>query len=129
MSLVGPRPEVAEFVAAFPAEYAEILTVKPGITHQGTLVFRNEEEILAGAADPMKLYLERVMPRKLQIYRDHLRQGIWTELGIILATVFPRGRRGATFTTGKLQTAGVAVLDPRGESRAAGNKRAMKESA
>ena len=37
MSLVGPRPEVEQFVKAFPDEYAEILTVKPGITHQGTL--------------------------------------------------------------------------------------------
>ena len=51
-----------------------ILTVLPGITHQGTLMFRNEEEILAGAADPRARYLRFVMPLKLKIYQDHLVQ-------------------------------------------------------
>jgi lipopolysaccharide/colanic/teichoic acid biosynthesis glycosyltransferase len=89
MSLVGPRPEVKEFVDLFPREYARILTVRPGITHQGTLMFRNEEDILAGAANPRTRYLRFVMPLKLKIYQDLLVQPLAAELKIILATVFP----------------------------------------
>ena len=89
MSLVGPRPEVKEFVDLFPREYEKILTVLPGITHQGTLMFRNEEEILAGASDPRSRYLRFVMPLKLKIYQDHLVQPYTVEVKIILATLFP----------------------------------------
>ncbi len=89
MSLVGPRPEVKEFVDLFPGEYARILKVRPGITHQGTLMFRNEEDILAGTADPRALYLRFVMPLKLKIYQDQLEQPLTEELKIILATLFP----------------------------------------
>ena len=32
MALVGPRPEDASFVAAFPAEFEAITSVRPGIT-------------------------------------------------------------------------------------------------
>jgi lipopolysaccharide/colanic/teichoic acid biosynthesis glycosyltransferase len=89
MAMVGPRPEVKEFVDLFPGEYARILKVRPGITHQGTLMFRNEEAILAGAPDPRARYLQFVMPLKLKIYQDHLEQLYTEELKIILATVFP----------------------------------------
>ncbi len=89
MSLVGPRPEVKEYVDLFPLEYARVLTVRPGITHQGTLMFRNEEAILAGAKDPRARYMRFVMPLKLKIYQDQLEQPIIEELKIILATVFP----------------------------------------
>jgi lipopolysaccharide/colanic/teichoic acid biosynthesis glycosyltransferase len=89
MSLVGPRPEVKEYVDLFPREYAKVLTVRPGITHQGTLMFRNEEAILAGAKDPRARYMRFVMPLKLKIYQDQLEQSVLEELKIILATVFP----------------------------------------
>jgi len=89
MSMVGPRPEVKEFVDLFPAQYSRILSVRPGITHQGTLMFRNEESILAGVADPRSRYLGFVMPLKLKIYLDHLEQPITEDLKIIMATLLP----------------------------------------
>ena len=89
MSMVGPRPEVKEFVDLFPAQYSRILTVRPGITHQGTLMFRNEEEILAGAADPRSRYLSFVMPLKLKIYLADLEQPLTEDLKVILATLMP----------------------------------------
>ena len=94
MSMVGPRPEVAEFVDLFPVEYGRILTVRPGITHQATLVFRNEEEILAGAVDPRARYLRFVMPLKLKIYLDYLEQPLLEEMKIILGTLVPGLRLG-----------------------------------
>jgi lipopolysaccharide/colanic/teichoic acid biosynthesis glycosyltransferase len=89
MSLVGPRPEVKEFVDLFPAEYSRVLTVRPGITHQGTLMFRNEEDILAGAVDPRARYLRFVMPLKLKVYLDNLEQPVVQEISLILATILP----------------------------------------
>ena len=74
MSLVGPRPEVRRYVEAFPAEYEKILTVRPGITDPASLQFRDEQDLLAEAADPETLYLEDVLPEKLRLsteYVDH----------------------------------------------------------
>lgn len=64
MSLVGPRPEDASFVAMRRTEYTAILRVKPGITGLSQIAFAREMEIL----DPENRvddYLERVLPQKL----------------------------------------------------------------
>ncbi len=74
MSLVGPRPEVPEYVDMFPQSYERILQVKPGITHSTTLFFRNEERLLSRAVDPRALYVERVMPYKMMLYVEEMRR-------------------------------------------------------
>ena len=125
MSLVGPRPEVQEFAAVFPAEYEEILTVKPGITHRATLLFRNEEEMLAGQDDPVGVYLASVMPMKLKVYRAHLRQSAMEDLKIIALTVFPSLRAVRGLTGYDLGPEEMAALAPGVRS----NRRAMKEMA
>lgn len=73
MSLVGPRPEVPEYAEMFPRSYERILQVKPGITHSATLFFRNEEELLRHSRDPRALYVERVMPYKMMLYVEDMR--------------------------------------------------------
>ncbi|GGO92527.1 glycosyl transferase [Nocardioides phosphati] len=89
MSLVGPRPEVPKYVAHWPADIRrEVLSVRPGITDPASLTFRREEEILAEADDPERAYLEEVMPQKLALYVDYVRnQTITGDLGILLGTV------------------------------------------
>lgn len=73
MSLVGPRPEVPEFVAEWPeADRQLILSVRPGLTDPATLQFLNEEEMLAGYADPGKAYVDEVLPRKIDLYRRYV---------------------------------------------------------
>jgi lipopolysaccharide/colanic/teichoic acid biosynthesis glycosyltransferase len=73
MSLVGPRPEVPRYVALYPVEMREIvLSVRPGITDLASLEFRNESELLAGAADPEREYVEVVMPKKLALARRYV---------------------------------------------------------
>ena len=50
MSIVGPRPEVAKYVAMWSDEDRRIiLSVRPGITDPATLQLRREEELLADA--------------------------------------------------------------------------------
>jgi lipopolysaccharide/colanic/teichoic acid biosynthesis glycosyltransferase len=89
MALVGPRPEVSRYAALFPDAYRRILQVKPGITHRASIAFRNEEQLLASADDPDRLYVERVMPYKVMLYVDGLRQrGVMEDVRTIADTVF-----------------------------------------
>jgi lipopolysaccharide/colanic/teichoic acid biosynthesis glycosyltransferase len=66
MRLVGPRPELDCFVTEFADEYAEILTVTPGITGNAQLLFFNERWLLTGS-DPRNVYSEHVLPAKIEI--------------------------------------------------------------
>ncbi len=106
MSLVGPRPEVPEFAAMFPEQYARILDVRPGITHRATLAFRCEEHILADAqvGAPRDFYIDRVMPRKLAMYEECLQDPLLRDVWTILETVSP-------WKTTRAVTAGDLLLD------------------
>lgn len=89
MSLVGPRPEVPEYVACYPPGDREIvLSVRPGITDRASLEFSNESELLAGAADPHRFYVDEVLPVKLRYYREYVAtRSLVGDLRIILDTV------------------------------------------
>lgn len=67
MRLVGPRPEVAKYVAYYQGEQHSVLSVHPGITDIATLYYRNESDELAEADDPETYYVETVLPRKLRL--------------------------------------------------------------
>jgi lipopolysaccharide/colanic/teichoic acid biosynthesis glycosyltransferase len=66
MSLVGPRPECAEFVNLRPNDYAVILSVPPGITGLSQIAFANECRIL-DPADPVTHYVTRIFPQKVAL--------------------------------------------------------------
>ncbi|PND37785.1 sugar transferase [Paucibacter aquatile] len=89
MSLVGPRPEVPRYVALYTPEQRElVLSVRPGITDPASLQFRHESEILARAADPEREYVEVILPAKLRIAGDYVRDAsVWGDLRLILATL------------------------------------------
>jgi len=72
MSLVGPRPEIPRYVEAFRQRYAHILDVRPGITDLASIRFRNEEQVLAGAADALRAYEETVLPAKLDLADEYI---------------------------------------------------------
>jgi lipopolysaccharide/colanic/teichoic acid biosynthesis glycosyltransferase len=80
MSLVGPRPEVPRYVAMYPADLRSlVLSVRPGITDEASIEFRDESALLAGLTDPEAFYVARILPRKLELYaryaRDHTLSG------------------------------------------------------
>jgi len=88
MSLVGPRPEVEKYVALFPERWKKILSVRPGITDNASILFRNEEEILSKSTDPHQTYLEEIMPKKLELYETYLDNvSFLGDMGIIARTV------------------------------------------
>ena len=89
MSLVGPRPEVPQYVAHYPADLrARALAVRPGITDPSSLLYLDEAELLARAADPEREYIEVILPRKLQCAADYAaRAGLLSDCGVLLRTL------------------------------------------
>ena len=89
MSLVGPRPEVPRYVAMYPAELrAKVLSVRPGITDPASIAYRDENTLLAGAADPERVYIEQVMPAKLRFAAQYVdRMSLWNDVRLIGATL------------------------------------------
>ncbi len=88
MSFVGPRPEVRPFIAYYPERWAAILeATRPGITDPASIVFRNEEEILAASKDPDREYREVVVPRKLELYEKYTANiNFFSDISIIIRT-------------------------------------------
>ncbi len=87
MSIVGPRPEVKEFVDLYNEEQLRILDVKPGITDLASLEYFEENKILGQAEDPKKIYIEKVMPDKLELNKKYLESPtLWNDLKIIWRT-------------------------------------------
>ena len=89
MSLVGPRPEVPRYMALYPDEARRlILSVRPGITDRAAIEFRDEEHLLASAADPERTYVEQIMPIKQRHYLDYVaRHSVAGDLRILLDTL------------------------------------------
>jgi lipopolysaccharide/colanic/teichoic acid biosynthesis glycosyltransferase len=74
MSIVGPRPEVPEFVELFRERYERILSLRPGITDPASVRFRHEETILAQSEDPLDTYRTQILPAKLDLADRYLRE-------------------------------------------------------
>ncbi len=87
MSLVGPRPEVEEFVALYPEEYEQILTVVPGITGPAQLEYVEERHLLADAHESSSLYAEEILPRKIAVDLAYIHeQTLRRDLAILVHT-------------------------------------------
>jgi lipopolysaccharide/colanic/teichoic acid biosynthesis glycosyltransferase len=89
MSLVGPRPEVPRYVAHYTdAQRAHILSVRPGITDPASILFVDENELLSRENDPERAYVRAVLPRKLALYDDYVRnRTFWGDVAVILKTL------------------------------------------
>lgn len=88
MSIVGPRPEVPEYVELYNAHQRKILNVKPGITDYASLEYFKENELLAKSNDPQKTYIEEIMPDKILMNEKYLANPVLTQdLKIIWLTI------------------------------------------
>ena len=88
MSLVGPRPEVPKYVALYTDEQKEILKVRAGITDYASIEFSNENDLLALEEDPEKAYIEKVMPKKIELNKKYLSEiSVLMDIKIILLTI------------------------------------------
>ncbi len=88
MSLVGPRPEVKKYVDLYNDEQKKVLSVKPGITDYASIEYYNENEILEKSSEPEKMYIEEIMPHKLNLNLKYIKeQSLLTDFKIILKTI------------------------------------------
>ena len=88
MSLVGPRPEVCQYVELFRKNYETILAVRPGITDPASLKYRDESAILARSENPEQEYIRRVLPDKLKLGEEYVRQSsLVLDLVVIFKTI------------------------------------------
>jgi lipopolysaccharide/colanic/teichoic acid biosynthesis glycosyltransferase len=104
MHLVGPRPEVPEFVARYREEYDELLSVLPGITGPAAVEYASESHLLSLQQDPVRFYEESIMPRKIEIDLHYIRtRTVWGDLRILAQTrLVPLGK-GARRVSGDPQ--------------------------
>lgn len=98
MSIIGPRPQTRRCFDAFPARsQAEIIKVRPGLSGIGSIVFRDEEELMHASKEPERFYDQVIMPYKGALEEWYVaHQGLWTYLAAIFVTawvvLFPESR-------------------------------------
>ena len=87
MSIVGPRPEVKEFVDLYTEDQRQVLNVRPGITDYASVEYFNENEMLGKSEDPHKTYIEVIMPAKIELNKKYLANpSIGNDLSIMWRT-------------------------------------------
>lgn len=87
MSIVGPRPEVQEYVDLYTEDQRKILNVKPGITDYASLEYFDENRLLGESSNPKATYINEIMPHKLELNQKYLQNPSLTQdLRIIFNT-------------------------------------------
>lgn len=89
MSIVGPRPEVPKYVAQYPeSTKALVLSVKPGITDEASIKFKDENEILGKSANAEYDYVHKVLPTKLEFQISYVKNASFiNDVKIIFQTI------------------------------------------
>ncbi|PKF71160.1 glycosyl transferase [Pseudomonas fluvialis] len=89
MSLVGPRPEVQEFIDCYPAEVREkVLSVRPGITDKASIEMVDENELLAKYDDFRQAYIDIILPIKQAYYVEYVdSQSLLLDFKLIILTL------------------------------------------
>ena len=88
MSFVGPRPEVPKYVNLYTPYQRQVLLVRPGITDYASIAYRNENDMLEGAEDPEKMYIDVIMPDKIELNMKYLREiSPLADIRLILSTI------------------------------------------
>ena len=89
MSLVGPRPEVLEYIEEYPDDIKNIvLSVRPGITDFASIEFKDENMMLESAENPHDIYINEILPIKQSYYVDYVKhRTIFVDIKIIFKTI------------------------------------------
>jgi lipopolysaccharide/colanic/teichoic acid biosynthesis glycosyltransferase len=90
MSLVGPRPEVTEYVEKLPRGQRElILSVRPGITDWASIWDADEGATLSGCRNPNVEYERSIWPTKVRLQEHYVTtRSNWIDLKLLLYTCF-----------------------------------------
>ena len=89
MSIIGYRPTVRQHYEAYPEQFrSKLVNSRPGLSGIGSIVFRNEEEILQQFIDKKSFHQNVINPYKAELeawYTEH--QNLYTYFKLIFMTV------------------------------------------
>lgn len=89
MSFVGTRPEAVKYVEKYKPEYMATLLLPAGITSEASIRYKDEAELLDGAVDVDKVYVEEVLPGKMKWNLESIRKFSFIhDIGTMIKTVF-----------------------------------------
>jgi lipopolysaccharide/colanic/teichoic acid biosynthesis glycosyltransferase len=88
MSVVGPRPEVPQYVAQFTEEQRAILSIRPGITDWASLWIGDKGIRVQGHEDPEVTYVRDIRPEKIRLQLHYVRTRSFSQDMIIVAKTF-----------------------------------------
>lgn len=89
MSFVGTRPEVAKYVRKYTNEMRATLLLPAGITSEASIRYKDEAELLDGAEDVDRVYVEKVLPGKMGYNLESIRNfSFKREIITLIQTLF-----------------------------------------
>lgn len=89
MSFVGPRPEVKKYTDLYNNTQKKVLMVRPGITDYASIKFRNENDLLSASDNPEQLYIDEIMPEKLDLNLKYINDNsLFKDIKIIFDTFY-----------------------------------------
>ena len=89
MTFVGTRPEVPKYVAAYTPEMLATLLLPAGVTSEASILYKDEDRLLSGSSDADAVYLQQVLPDKMQFNLQSIRSfSFWGDIRTMFRTVF-----------------------------------------
>lgn len=89
MSFVGTRPESTKYVKAYTKKMRATLLLPAGITSEASIRFKDEAKLLDAAEDVDKVYIEKVLPKKMEYNLDSIKNfSFWGDIATMFRTVF-----------------------------------------
>lgn len=89
LSVVGPRPEVEDWILKNKSDWRKILSIRPGLTDLASIEFSEEEEVLRASEDAELTYELKILPRKMSIYKEYVdKNNFFLDIVIIFKTIF-----------------------------------------
>lgn len=88
MSFVGTRPEAVRYVEKYSGAMWATLLLPAGITSEASILYKDEAELLDNAEDADKVYVEQVLPAKMEYNLKSLREfSLWNDFRTMIRTV------------------------------------------
>lgn len=89
MTFVGTRPEVPKYVSEYTPEMMATLLLPAGVTSLASIYYKDEAELLNGAEDIDKVYIEKILPAKMYYNLKAIEKfGFWRDIKTMFMTVF-----------------------------------------
>lgn len=90
MTFVGTRPEVPKYVEYYTPEMMATLLLPAGVTSIASIYYKDEADLLDGAEDTDKVYIEKILPGKMYYNLKSIKEYSFLRgvIGTMFKTVF-----------------------------------------